>query len=87
VTSGDGLPRRKAKHLPARSPNVDLLPVFIPKSRHHSLHRHCLLSRPKTTFVAAGELQVYRGMAILNSRRIGLAGHTAPALPMLSNAF
>src|ERR1019366_682711 len=33
VTSGDGLPRRKAEHLSGRSPNVDLLPILIPKCR------------------------------------------------------
>src|ERR1035441_10389865 len=33
VTSGHGLPRRKAEHLSGRSPDLDLLAVFIPKSR------------------------------------------------------
>src|ERR1019366_5176981 len=61
VTSGHGLPRRKAELLAGRSPDLDLLAVFIPKSRHHSLHRDCLLFRQKTTFLAAGELHWYRG--------------------------
>src|ERR1022692_491103 len=33
VTTGHGLPRRKAEHLSGRSPNVDLLPILIPKCR------------------------------------------------------
>src|ERR1035441_8048194 len=39
VTSGDGLPRREPEFLAARSPDLDLLAVFIPESRHYSLHR------------------------------------------------
>ena len=46
-----------------------------------------LLFRPKTTFVAAGELQIYRGRVSRNARRNNLAGYTAPALPMLSKTF
>src|ERR1017187_9775872 len=87
VTSGDGLPRRKAEHLAGRSPDLQLLPVLIPKCRHHSLHYDCLLFRQKTTFVAAGELQIYRGRVSRNPRRNNLAGYTAPALPMLSKTF
>src|ERR1035441_1087733 len=33
VTSGHGLPRRKAEHLSGRSPDLDLLAVIVPKSR------------------------------------------------------
>src|ERR1039458_8176795 len=33
MTTGHGLPRRKAEHLSGRSPDLDLLAVFIPKSR------------------------------------------------------
>src|ERR1035441_8855820 len=46
-----------------------------------------LLFRPKTTFVAAGELQIYRERVSRNARRNNLAGYTAPALPMLSKTF
>jgi hypothetical protein len=42
---------------------------------------------PKTTFVAAGELQIYRGRASLDARKISLAGCVAPALSRLSKAF
>src|ERR1035441_7652134 len=59
VTTGQGLPRREPEHLPGRSPDLDLLTVLIPKCRHHSFHRRCLLSRQKTTFLAAGELQIH----------------------------
>src|ERR1035437_10815628 len=64
VISGHGLPRRKAEHLAGRSPDVDLLAVIVPISRHHSLHRGCLLFRQKTTFMAAGELQIHPARAI-----------------------
>src|ERR1035437_9865683 len=70
VTSGDGLTRREPEHLAAGSPELDLLSVLVPESRYHSLQRKCLLFRPKTTFVAAGELQIYRGRATLDARRI-----------------
>src|ERR1039458_4856258 len=66
VTSGHGLPSRKPEHLSAGSPDLDLLTVLVPVSRHYSLHRGCLLFRPKTTFVAAGELHTDRGRAILD---------------------
>src|ERR1039457_616122 len=33
VTTGQGLPRRERELLPGRSPNVDLLPILIPKCR------------------------------------------------------
>src|ERR1017187_5273104 len=37
VTPGHRLPSRKPEHLSARSPDVDLLSVLVPKSRQHSL--------------------------------------------------
>src|ERR1035437_1805070 len=73
MTTGHGLPSRKPELLSGRSPDLDLLTVLIPKCRHHSLHRHCLLVRPKTTFVAAGELQIYRGRASLDPGRCCLS--------------
>src|SRR5450759_3543933 len=33
MASGDGLTRREAEHLAGRSPDLDLLPILIPKSR------------------------------------------------------
>jgi hypothetical protein len=66
---------------------VDLLAVFIPKSRHHSFHRDYLLFRQKTTFFAAAQLQTYRGRASLDARKISLAGYTATAFPRPSAAF
>src|ERR1035437_1269104 len=59
VTSGHGLPSREPEHLAAGSPDLDLLAVIVPKNRHYSLHRDYLLFRPKTTFAAAGELQIH----------------------------
>src|ERR1019366_5631259 len=47
VTTGQGLSSRKAEDLAGRSPDYQLLMVFIPISRHNSLHRHCLLSAQK----------------------------------------
>src|ERR1017187_6206289 len=38
VTSGDGLTRREPEHLAAGSPELDLLTVLVPESRHYSLH-------------------------------------------------
>src|ERR1017187_8526160 len=87
VTSGHDLPRREGKYLAAGSPDLDLLTVLIPKCRHHSFHRDCLLSRQKTTFLAAGELQIHPARAILDPRRDNLYGYVAPALPGLSKAF
>src|ERR1017187_6370024 len=87
VTSGHCLPRRKAEDLAGRSPDLDLLTVLIPESRHHSLHRHCLLFRPKTTFVAAGELHTYESGGEPRPRQTLATEHTAPALPRLSKAF
>src|ERR1022692_1269759 len=87
VPSGHGLSSREAEHLTGRSPDFQLLPVLIPKSRHHSFHRHCLLFRPKTTFVTAGELQILPARAILDPRRDNLAGYAAPAVPRPSRAF
>src|ERR1035437_3426029 len=57
VTSGHGLPRREPEYLAGRSPDLDLLAVLIPISRHYSLHCHCLLFRPKTTSLTAPQLQ------------------------------
>src|ERR1035437_973993 len=57
VTSGHGLPSRKPEHLSAGSPDLDLLTVLVPVSRHYSLHRGCLLFRGKKTFVTAPQLQ------------------------------
>src|ERR1017187_9699226 len=74
VPSSHRLPRGKAEHLAGRSPNVDLLAVFIPISRHYSLHCHCLLFRPKTTSLTAPQLHWYRARAHLDARRISLAG-------------
>src|ERR1035437_8903848 len=37
VTTGDGVPRRKVEYLSGGSPDLDLLAVIVPKSRHHSL--------------------------------------------------
>src|ERR1019366_7565767 len=87
VTTGHSLPRRKAEHLPGRSPDFQLIAVFIPISRHHSLHRHCLLFRPKTTFLAAGELHTYESGGEPRPRQTLATEHTAPALPRLSKAF
>src|ERR1017187_9403345 len=87
VPSGDGLPRRKAEHLSGRSPDLDLLTILIPKCRHHSFHRRCLLSRQKTTFLAAGELQIHPARAILDPRRDNLAGYAALTVPRLSATF
>src|ERR1035437_5509797 len=56
VTSGDGLTRREPEHLAAGSPELDLLTVLVPESRHYSLHRDSLLSRKKKTFVTAPQL-------------------------------
>src|ERR1039458_5851594 len=64
VTTGHGLLSRKLEHLSGGSPDLDLLAVIVPVSRHHSLHRDCLLFRQKTTFLTAGELQIYRGRVI-----------------------
>src|SRR5665647_2418085 len=47
VTSGDGLTRREPEHLAAGSPDLDLLTVLVPESRHYSLHGECLLFRQK----------------------------------------
>ena len=73
VTSGHDLPRREPEDLAGRSPDLDLLTVLIPKCRHHSFHRRCLLSRQKTTFLAAGELQCCRGRASLDPGRCWLS--------------
>src|SRR5665647_1046574 len=70
MTSSHRLPSREPEHLATGSPELDLLTVLVPESRHYSLHRDYLLFRPKTTFVAAGELQIYRGRATLDARRI-----------------
>src|ERR1035437_6303260 len=70
MTSSHRLPSREPEHLAAGSPELDLLTVLVPESRHYSLHRDHLLFRPKTTLVAAGELQIYRGRATLDARRI-----------------
>src|SRR5450759_3897753 len=35
MTSGDGLTRRDPEHLAAGSPDLDLLAVIVPKSRHY----------------------------------------------------
>src|SRR5664280_2781165 len=77
VTTGNGLPRREPEDLAGWSPDFQFLPVLIPKCRHHSLHSDYLLFRQKTTFMAAGELQGYRGRAILDPRRDNLAGCVA----------
>src|ERR1017187_9700798 len=87
VTTRHGLPRRKAKHLSGRSPDLDFLTVLVPESRHYSLHRDYLLFREKKTFVAAGELQIHPARAILDPRRDNLTGYAAPAVPRLSKAF
>ena len=87
VTSGHCLPRREPEDLAGWSPDLQFLAVLIPISRHHSLNRDCLLFRPKTTFVAAEELQIHAARVILDPRRDNLAGYTAPALPRLSAAF
>src|ERR1017187_9656145 len=47
VTTGQGLSSREPEHLAGRTPDFQFLPVLIPKCRHHSLHRHCLLSGRK----------------------------------------
>src|SRR5665811_2476773 len=47
VTSGHRLPRREPEDLAGRSPDLQILAVLIPISRHYSLHRDCLLFRPK----------------------------------------
>src|ERR1017187_5427666 len=47
VPSSHRLPRRKAEDLAGRSPDLQLLAVLIPISRHYSLHRECLLSGRK----------------------------------------
>src|ERR1017187_3100632 len=87
VTTSHGLPRRKAEHLSGRSPDLDLLTILIPKCRHPSFHRRCLLSRQKTTFLAAGELQIHPARSILDPRRDNLAGYAALTVPRLSATF
>src|ERR1039458_2982007 len=87
VTSGHGLPRREPEYLAGRSPDLDLLAVLIPISRHYSLHCHCLLFRPKTTSLTAPQLQIHPARAILDPRRDNLAGYAAPTVPRLSKAF
>src|ERR1017187_2524203 len=47
VPSSHRLPRGKAEHLAGRSPDLDLLTVLVPESRHYSLHRDYLLSGQK----------------------------------------
>src|ERR1035437_190805 len=42
MTSGDGLTRREPELLAGGSPDVDLLSVLVPESRHYSLHRDYL---------------------------------------------
>src|ERR1035437_5347811 len=87
VTSGDGLTRREPEHLAAGSPDLDLLAVLVPESRHYSLHRDYLLFREKKTFVTAPQLQPSRGRAILDPRRDNLAGYAAPTVSRLSATF
>src|ERR1019366_4967397 len=57
VPSGHGLPSREPEHLAAGSPDLDLLAVIVPKSRHYSLHRRCLLFRAERTFLGVAQLQ------------------------------
>src|ERR1035437_81085 len=57
VPSGHGLPSREPEHLAAGSPDLDLLAVIVPKSRHHSFHRRFLLFRAERTFLGVAQLQ------------------------------
>src|ERR1019366_3551214 len=42
MTPGHRLPSREPEHLAAGSPDLDLLAVIVPKSRHYPLHRDYL---------------------------------------------
>ena len=86
MTTGHGLARREPEDLPGRSP--DLHALIIPKSRHHSLHRHCLLSRPKNDVLGCRGVTDVRSEGEPRPRQTLATGHTtAPALPRLSKAF
>jgi hypothetical protein len=58
---GHGLPCRKPEDLAGRSPNLDLLAVFIPKSQQRSFHGDGLLFRgsgrssPPRSYSRAGD--------------------------------